>query len=665
MKIRNIIVLLFISSLIIQGCNSGCNKEDNEGIAAKKFYKTSKPYVRWWWFASKIKKADVRKNLDWVKANNFGGVEIAWIYPLNRKRKAEKKYEDTTYMPRYKWLGKEWSEIVSYTKTYADSIGLGCDFTFGTGWPFGDTYTPIEDATQVYIVTDSTYNRTYGVSWEYPKQGYILNHMNKGAFERYAQRMYNAMKDAFKGSMSGLFCDSWEVETHYIWTNGFDKEFEKRFGYDITKYMKNIYSDSMSGPRYDYMKLVSDYVINEFYIPYVKKCNEMGCFSRVQCGGSPTDILTAFGSVDVPETEAMLYEPPYSRITASAACLASNKFITSETFTCMYGWPKEFHGKEQVADLKIVADALMANGVNQIYWHGMPFNPVGVDSIKFYATVHVGAKGNLSKDIPKFNLYLEKVCDYMKMGKTYSDVAVYIPQEDAWVAGEYPKELQFPWVWGQYEMRYIKAADELKGYQPLWINKYFLDRSVLKYGKLNCGDAVFSSLYIDVNYMDIDALKKILEFAKEGFPVCIKRLPKEPGKIKHAEYNSILKELTSLKNTGNDFSKVAVNKPLVEGKDLADFWCRKTDDNYYIFFAQPKSFDLHLPIKYGQSFTDKEVNVPVKINIDGKTYDVNLKFKPYQSILLKISKAGKIEFPDITYNPSIPVVKTDYTPKAF
>ncbi len=30
----------------------------------------------------------VKYNLDWLKKNGFGGVEIAWVYPLNAKNKA-------------------------------------------------------------------------------------------------------------------------------------------------------------------------------------------------------------------------------------------------------------------------------------------------------------------------------------------------------------------------------------------------------------------------------------------------------------------------------------------------------------------------------------------------------------------------------------------------
>src|SRR5208283_3112013 len=46
------------------------------------FHDTSKPYVRWWWIQGPYREPDIVFQLDWVKANGFGGVELAWIYPL-------------------------------------------------------------------------------------------------------------------------------------------------------------------------------------------------------------------------------------------------------------------------------------------------------------------------------------------------------------------------------------------------------------------------------------------------------------------------------------------------------------------------------------------------------------------------------------------------------
>ena len=66
---------------------------------------------------------------------------------------------------------------------------------------------------------------------------------------------------------------------------------------------------------------------------FTDNAHAVGAFSRAQCGGAPADLLTAFMLVDVPETEAILYEPGFSRIPASAAALAGKDVVTSESFT--------------------------------------------------------------------------------------------------------------------------------------------------------------------------------------------------------------------------------------------------------------------------------------------------------------------------------------------
>jgi len=631
----------------------------------KLHYPSSKPLTRWWWFARIIKKEDVRANLDWVKKNNFGGVEIAWVYPLNRKRFYNEPL-DTNYLPRQEWLSPEWSEIVAFAKQYADSLGLSCVFTFGTGWPFGYTKVRREDATRTYGEKNDSSKWTYAVvSWEYPKKGYIINHMDSGAFGRYAMRMGEALRPALKGSVPGLFCDSWEVETSRIWTGGFDEAFQKACGYDIKPYMDSIYGKEYADERYDYMKLVSGYVIGQFYNPFAAKCRSLGAFSRVQCAGAPVDLVSAYASVDVPETEAMLYEPPYARIVASAASLASHKEVSSETFTCTYGFPRydpekrkmdfRLRGKEQVADLKLIADALFANGVNQVVWHGMPFNPVGIDTIMFYASVHVGRKGNLARDITGFNEYMAKVSGIMKKGRTYSDVALYLPVEDSWITGRMKDpDPQQPWAWGEYEMRRTVPPAELRGYSPVSISGDYLKNCRVVDCRLVCGDGSFSVLYISADFIDPDALHTILSLAKQGLPVCMNKIPTQPGKNKTPGYAAMLAQLLGLKNVSRGFKDLALAEPLIEGEDLPDFWCRKDGDEYYFFLSNPKSRDLQLPLKYGQSLCTETAREQVTFHAGGHSVKFVLEFKPYQSLLVKIGKRGLLEQVDIVYNPPAP-----------
>jgi hypothetical protein len=622
-------------------------------LNASMLYQDSRPWTRWWWFASMITQEDIRDNLVWLQSNGFGGVEIAWVYPLNRMKK-----DTIHYTPRQQWLSPEWTQVIVFAKECADSLGLGCDFTFGSLWPFGDTEVPFTEATMNMI--QPQWRQDIRASWDYPKKGYVIDHLNRNAFFHYADRTGNALKPALQGTLSGLFCDSWEVETKFLTTPVLEVKFRERYGYPLKKYADNLYSDNEPYPsvRYDYMKLLSDYVIEEFYKPFTWKCHELGAYSRAQCSGAPCDIISAYSVIDIPESEALLYEPGFSTIVASAAALAGRKVVTSETFTCLYGWPREHQAEEQTADLKLLADALFANGVNHIIWHGKPFNPTGWDTVKFYASVHVGKSGSLAPEIPAFNEYMEKVSFYMKKGKTLSEVAVYLPTEDRWIAGELPLEKQFIWAWGAYEQRYTYLPEELKAWRPLWINGAFLQKAEYRKGRLNVGDLSFSALYIDVHYMDITALKRITELAEMGLPICLKQIPGEPGLKKSGDvYGALVEKLKSIETVVSSWDSIGNIPPLITGTNAFDYWCRESEYGLFIFLANPKSQHLTFPLEYGQSLNDHTMVYPITIHYHGKEIPLRLVFKPYQSLLIRIDQSDQPSFIDITFQPQIPVFK--------
>ncbi len=640
--------LLFISNLSAQKIFPEKNLLTHDKI---EYYKDSKPWSRWWWFADVIKEESIIDNLLWLKKNGFGGVEIAWVYPLNRMLK-----DTINYTPRQEWLSSEWSYIVAFTKKCADSYELGCDFTFGTLWPFGDSYVPLEESTM--FLDDKNRKQEITASWEYPKKGFVIDHLNKKALYNYSLRIGNALKPALSGSVSALFCDSWEVETKFLTTHNFEDTFFLKYGYYLSDYKDNLYSNSepYRSVRYDYMKLLSEYVLEEFYKPFTEISHNLGAFSRVQCSGAPCDIISAYSVVDVPESEALLFEPTFSNIVSSAANLSGKQIITAETFTCIYGWPRIRICEEQTADLKLLADALFANGVNQIIWHGKPFNSVGSDSTKFYASVHVGSSGSLADEIPAFNNYMQRVSSYLKKGIAFSDIAVYLPTEDSWVAGELPKEKQFIWAWGEYEQRYTYFPEELKGFCPMWINGDFLEKAKYENGFLKVGDCAFKALYLDIKWMDIKYLRTIVKLAKAGLPIIVKQIPEEPGLNKNiSEYKYLCFELMEYDNVRINTEKFLHLKPLISGFNLPDFKCRQTENELYIFFANPKSKGLKFPLEYGQSFNIQVVNIDIIISFGKFCIPYKLVFEPYQSKLLKINNKGVITDIDISFIPKKPV----------
>jgi hypothetical protein len=49
--------------------------------------------------------------------------------------------------------------------------------------------------------------------------------------------------------------------------------------------------------------------------------------------------------------------------------------------------------------------------------------------------------------------------------------------------------------------------------------------------------------------------------------------------------------------------------------------------------------------------------VDFTFTINGKTIEQKIEFKPYQSVMVKISPKGKVDYPDITFVPKTPVVR--------
>lgn len=603
---------------------------------------SARPWTRWWWFADVIEREYVRAQLAWLRAQGFGGVEIAWVYPLG----------GDTAAARQPWLSAEWSRIVAETASLCDSMQICCDFTFGTLWPFGDSRVPPRDGALTY--GDSTAPARMRLTWEHPTRGRVINHLDRGAFLRYAGRMYDALHPALRsgstassGAPRGLFCDSWEVETRRIWTRGFDSLFRTEYGYDIRPMMDSLYAPGFEGVHYDYMKLVSRMVLDNFYAPFTASAHRRGAYTRVQCCGSPTDLLEAYARVDIPEGEAILYEPAFARIPASAAALGGKPLVSSETFTCIYGWkgwpgPGPHQGEERIGDLRLLADALFAHGVNHVIWHGTPYNPPGRNAM-FYASVHVAPGSALAPHLRAFNGYLARVSKAMRRGRPYSDVAVYLPLEDAWMDVELPDSLKFPWAWGAYELRYQRTPEKLKGRQPLWINAASLRRARVRDGRLHAGDAVFSALHVDARFLDVETIRAMRRVAEEGFPVYIVRTPRPPGRARQDGWTEEFRALTALPAVRTDDAALLDEPALVRGKDIPDFWCRVDEGEAWIFFAHPLAQGLRYPLRYGLSGDARARDVPVLLRWQGKDIPYVLRFPAGKSLLLHVTREGKVE----------------------
>jgi hypothetical protein len=595
-----------------------------------------RPWTRWWWFASVVDSAETVAQLDWLRDRGFGGVEIAFVYP----RRGD------TAAARQPWLSAEWAQSVVVARRHAARIGLGCDITFGTLWPFGDSMVPEADGARVYGDTASA--RAMRLTWEHPVRGRVVNHLDRHAVGRYAARVGGALAPALAGAPVSLFCDSWEVETRGLWTPGFDSLFVARYGYDVRPFMDSITAPRHAAVFHDYMSLLARMVVDEFYVPFTEAAHALGATSRAQCGGAPTDLLEAFAAVDVPETETLLFEPTFARIPVSAAVLAGKPVVSSESFTCMYGWkgwpgPGPHQGAERPADVKVVADALFANGVNRIIWHGTPAWRRG-DTTRFYASVHAGPGGALERALAPLNTYMRTVAEAMSEGEPYTDVAVVLPLDDGWMKAELPDSLKYPWAWGEYELRYCRFPVALAGRQPMWISLPFLKRAVADAGRLRVGTSLFNFLYMDVEYASFELVQEVLRLAMEGVTVCMEREPREPGTRQSPEYAALLTTLAKLPNVVLHLGDVPRQPPLVEGEVLPPFFARVHGPDLLLFVAHPEVAGLKYPMRPGQANEMSAQHVHLRLRWGpSDSMPIDLPFEPGQSWLLRVRADGAVE----------------------
>jgi hypothetical protein len=609
-----------------------------------------RPYTRWWWLAGPFTREGITRQLDWVKANGFGGVELAWLHPA---------WLSLEPAPRPAWLGTDWSELIGFTKAYADEIGLGCDFTFGSCWPFGGRCVEPEDAAQDFFAPSS---QRLALSWEEADDpslppGRIVNHLSSVALRRYANCLGPAFAPGLRGGRSALFCDSLEIHTDALWSPELWDVFFRRFGYRLEPFAGSLADHA--DVRYDYRVLISDTIRREFYEVFTSICHELGAESRVQCHGAPTDLLAAYACADVPESEALLFPPHFSRIPASAAALAGKPLVSCETFTCIYGFitpgyltPLLYRKREQVSDLKLLADAVFANGVSRIVWHGMPFNPPGGKN-EFFASVHVGPDGGFAAELPRFNRYLETVSAFMGRGRPYANLGIYLPLEDNRMRSRLPPEDRTPGAVNYWELRQETVPAATLGFHPLWVSAAFLKDSHVEDGVLHVGAVYLSALYVNCEWMEREALGEILRLAREGMFVVLARRPREPGHIPHADYEATLSNLVKLPCVVPALDDARI-VPLVSGEDLPWFWARETEDGTLIFFAHPKARTIRYPLSFGQSRCEDTTTRRINILTVAGAREIELVFEPYQSLLLLVSRERDVTLLDIHYEPPPP-----------
>jgi len=360
-------------------------------------------------------------------------------------------------------------------------------------------------------------------------EGFVLDHLNRTATDNYLNKVGDRLMQAF-GSQPpyAIFCDSLEVYGQ-DWTGDFLEEFRKRRGYDLKPYLPALIADigSQTGAiRHDWGETITDLLNERFLVPLHDWSQRNHTRLRMQDYGIPAATLSSNAYVDLPEGEGPQWKVlRATRWASSASHLYGHNVTSSETWT----WLHSPVFRASPLDVKAEADLHFLVGINQLIGHGWPYTPPAVEypGWRFYAAGVFNEKNPWWIVMPDLALYLQRVSFLLRQGQPANDVALYLPNNDAWAN------------FSSGHVQMIDTLRELVGPDVIprtleagYDFDFFDDAALMKVGRVEKDNLVLGSnkyrvvVLPNVNRIPLETLRKLEEFVKGGgVLIATRRLP--------------------------------------------------------------------------------------------------------------------------------------------
>jgi hypothetical protein len=441
----------------------------------------SRIMMRWWWFGPAVTKPEIERELQAMKAGGIGGVEVQPVYPVVLD-------DPGAGIRNLPYLSDDFIDALRFAAEKARELGLRFDLTLGSGWPYGGPQVGAAQAagklriervpaapqarrvpapgigagerfiaaflehTDLGAVQDGAVRlpeRHQGGDVRFfiasrtgmmvkraavGAEGFVLNHYDRGALDVYLQKVGDRLLQAFDGHPPfAIFCDSLEVYDS-DWTTDFLEQFRARRGYDLTPHLPALASgagEPAEAIRHDWGQTLTELLDERFVEPMQNWARTNRTRFRMQAYGIPPATLATNARVDLPEGEGVQWKSLSSTRWASSAGHVYDRPITSsETWT----WLHSPSFRATPLDVKAEADLHFLQGVNQLIGHGWPYTAEGVDypGWRFYAAAVFNDRNPWWTVMPDVASYLQRVSFLMRQGAPVSDVAIYLPTDDAW-----------------------------------------------------------------------------------------------------------------------------------------------------------------------------------------------------------------------------------------
>jgi hypothetical protein len=169
--------------------------------------------------------------------------------------------------------------------------------------------------------------------------------------------------------------------------------------------------------------------------------------------------------------------------------------------------------------IKLACDAIFLDGINHIINHGYSYSPqvAGKPGWVFYASSVISHTNTWWEYYPEVSRYIQRVSAFLQRGSNYSEVAIYLPQNDIWA--DFPmSELHMGMKLEEYMGKEAINNIQKNGY---WFN-YINDEVINELGVIssqglelnrNCYKVI---ILMGARRMPTETASKLKEFVEQG-----------------------------------------------------------------------------------------------------------------------------------------------------
>jgi hypothetical protein len=392
--------------------------------------------MRWWWFGPAVTKAEIEREMRLMKAGGIGGFEVQPVYPVVLD-------DDARGIKTLPFLSDEFLEMLRFTSEKARELGLRCDLTLGSGWPYGGPQVSVSEAAsrlRVERVKLSNTTRRVAVpsinagekllavffgrlqdqkivpeslreiteikdgAVQLPEEGalevqffiasrtgmqvkrpavggegYVLDHLDRKAVDNYLKKVGDRLMQAF-GDRPPYAIFCDSLEVYNAdWAPDFLEEFRKRRGYDLKPFLPALVND---------LGASSVGIRRDWGKTLTELLNER-FLAPLRDWAKRNRTLLRIQDYGVPA--AVISSNAYADLPEGEGAqwknLSSTRWATSAshlynrpvTSSETWTWLHSPSFRATPLDVKAEADRHFLQGINQLIGHGWPYTAEGVE----------------------------------------------------------------------------------------------------------------------------------------------------------------------------------------------------------------------------------------------------------------------------------------------